>query len=1173
MGRNVPSFNLIPSPAIPKSMRFPQLLLFMLFALFATPANLSAQQTLALVLRDAETEAPIEDAFVFFSGSSAGGISDAEGKVELQVEEYLELVISHLNYETKVLSVAELQALTDPVILLRPSAIKIEEVTVSFSAKDANKRKRRMKRFISAFLGPKRDRKGVRILNPEAILFQENAQGLRADARDRIKIANDALGYELSFLLDTFLLTPQEEIFYGGKVFFQDLEEEQPARAASWKEARRKNFARSKAYFFQQLARGQLDERRFDIGISRFDKDLQFLSFTSKSVDKLRWRRGLRADTLYFDGFFTAVDQSIVTKWTNQSAAGGVVADEYATTFLQSRSGKFVVSPGGVLLNNQEIEEIGYWADQRVARLLPTNYVVEERDESTAPLIDRLVDSLANRQRVLPQEKVYLHLDKPYYSVRDDIWFQTYLVDAAQHRRQAQSKVVHVELIDPKGKVMQSLALHEEQTFSGHFALDSTAKAGLYHLRAYTDYMRNGSKAYLFYREVPVYDPSGIGDGQLTGVDFFAAPPRKDKVNQQPFQLDIYPEGGTFIGGVENTLILRSLDTLGQPIVLSGEVINLAEESVASWTTSYAGRGVLKFTPAPGKPYWAQVTYRGVDYRVRLPEVAEQGMALHVNNLREDDVYIRVSNRGATAGAMLVGHVRGEVFCRLSDIPLNEEMAFPRSQIQQGVATLSLFTAAGELVAERLFYNHYAEEQAEIKVEVPYAFFRPRQRVRLELSWADSLMMDAAATLSVSVTDKAIVERPSGGETIESYLLLNADVLQQVEQPSAFLEDPDQRGRFLLDLELATDRWARFDWPSLLLGQTAAPAFAPQFGETLSGYVTPKGAPEEREMAEVVLTALHPQPTIMKVLTDASGNFTFPNLPYLDTVNYVLQAARFDPKRFNPDLPILTSKNRRVDIFQRERKPLRLPPDLPTQTVQLPQVLVDNFAMVEERDRQAGDPAAADWSIDLGEVTVTGKKEVDSRNFDVYDLKKLDWIEPRQPVFNLLGTLKPGYRFIRDLTRNRLVAEVNDGYGFIVRRPVSISIDGSTASFGRFIGLKADMIKYIVITRTSIAITTEDNLRSGGQAEQAGIASFQGSGFYPGRAFPAPDYAVTRPGAERPDVRTTVHWEPNLRLEAGGKAVLDFYAADIATDYEVRIEGLTDTGVPVVKTMVVRIAE
>ena len=34
----------------------------------------------------------------------------------------------------------------------------------------------------------------------------------------------------------------------------------------------------------------------------------------------------------------------------------------------------------------------------------------------------------------IPQEKVYLHLDKPYYGAGEKIWFKEYLVNAAYHK-------------------------------------------------------------------------------------------------------------------------------------------------------------------------------------------------------------------------------------------------------------------------------------------------------------------------------------------------------------------------------------------------------------------------------------------------------------------------------------------------------------------------------------------------------------------------------------------------------------------------------------------------------------------------------------------------------------------------------------------------------------------
>jgi hypothetical protein len=45
--------------------------------------------------------------------------------------------------------------------------------------------------------------------------------------------------------------------------------------------------------------------------------------------------------------------------------------------------------------------------------------------------IDRLLANLQRWTDSIPQEKVYLHMDKPYYAVGDTIWFKAYVTIAA----------------------------------------------------------------------------------------------------------------------------------------------------------------------------------------------------------------------------------------------------------------------------------------------------------------------------------------------------------------------------------------------------------------------------------------------------------------------------------------------------------------------------------------------------------------------------------------------------------------------------------------------------------------------------------------------------------------------------------------------------------------------
>ena len=44
------------------------------------------------------------------------------------------------------------------------------------------------------------------------------------------------------------------------------------------------------------------------------------------------------------------------------------------------------------------------------------------------------------------------------------------------------------------------------------------------------------------------------------------------------------------------------------------------------------------------------------------------------------------------------------------------------------------------------------------------------------------------------------------------------------------------------------------------------------------------------------------------------------------------------------------------------------------------------------------------------------------------------------------------------------------------------------------------------------------------------------------------------------DLRTTIHWQPNVQTDDAGKASFDFYTADSETTYTVTVEGVADNG-------------
>jgi hypothetical protein len=103
------------------------------------------------------------------------------------------------------------------------------------------------------------------------------------------------------------------------------------------------------------------------------------------------------------------------------------------------------------------------------------------------------------------QEKVYLHLDKPYYAVGDDIWFKAYVINAQTSRPSEISGALYVELLNEKDSVKQLLKLPLVSGIGvGDFKLPESFVEGNYRIRAYTQWMRNAGTEFFFDKTIKI---------------------------------------------------------------------------------------------------------------------------------------------------------------------------------------------------------------------------------------------------------------------------------------------------------------------------------------------------------------------------------------------------------------------------------------------------------------------------------------------------------------------------------------------------------------------------------------------------------------------------------------------------------------------------------------------
>jgi hypothetical protein len=137
--------------------------------------------------------------------------------------------------------------------------------------------------------------------------------------------------------------------------------------------------------------------------------------------------------------------------------------------------------------------------------IFPILLFSQEQSENTPKIVKQINARFVNYWHNLPQEKIYIHTDKPYYNAGEDIWFRAYLLNATSHMPNTKSRYVYVELIDKGDSLINRVKIRKDSLFfSGKISLKPELQAGDYSLRAYTSWMQNATKDFFFNKKIHI---------------------------------------------------------------------------------------------------------------------------------------------------------------------------------------------------------------------------------------------------------------------------------------------------------------------------------------------------------------------------------------------------------------------------------------------------------------------------------------------------------------------------------------------------------------------------------------------------------------------------------------------------------------------------------------------
>ena len=466
--------------------------------------------------------------------------------------------------------------------------------------------------------------------------------------------------------------------------------------------------------------------------------------------------------------------------------------------------------------------------------------------------------------KMLPQEKVYLHLDNTSYYQGDNLWFQAYVVTAERNKPSELSKTLYVELLNPGGTLVDKCVLPVVGgQCSGSFKLNKLPfYSGFYEIRAYTKYMLNFGEDVIYSRIIPIFDKpqteGNYAEMRMLKMDVTKnhyQMKRKLEKSDKVINMTFYPEGGNLVAGLSSRVAFEATDENGTPMDIAGKVVNKQGETVAEFKTGHEGRGTFDYRPTLEQAK-AQVEIDGKIHSFNLPKAQERGMVISVDNLSSNDsITIKVNKKGVEDNIVASAVICGGVLSNYTIVGMEQgdsiEYKVNKRRLPAGVARIVLADANGKIIADRLAFTHMGKRSS-ISVSTDKQEYGPNDLIKVALSATDPFGNPSQAPISLSVRDGA--KNVESRNSMLADLLLMSEIKGYVHQPLYYFESTDLEHRTALDELLMIQGWRRYNWDWWAGTADFDFKYLPEQGIEVHGQVLRHGT--DKPMTDIQLSSL-----------------------------------------------------------------------------------------------------------------------------------------------------------------------------------------------------------------------------------------------------------------------------------------------------------------------------
>lgn len=737
---------------------------------------------------------------------------------------------------------------------------------------------------------------------------------------------------------------------------------------------------------------------------------------------------------------------------------------------------------------------------------------------------DWITAQFSNYRNTVIQEKLLLSTDRPAYVEEEVIWFKIYVVDASFHKPLTISKVAYVELLDDNNlPLLQAKIALNKGVGSGSFQIPKETQSGKYHLRAYTNWMKNFDSSLFYDRELTII-------GASSTISKTAAP-------QHDFDIQFFPEGGALVNGIKSKIAYKILNENGIGENLNGVVVNTRNDTLAKISGGKYGMGNFMLEPKTNEKLIAIFrNSKGEVLRRELPKVNNAGMVMNLNRSAEGLITVNVFIKNYNSSSVtLLAQTRNQICINQTKSFANGMVSFSFNEkdLKDGISQITLFDGANKPVGERLYFKKPAHD-------LTLAGTSDRLSYSKRMPVALAVKADEAANVSISVY-KADDLNLTRNENLISSLWLTSELKGTIEHPEFYLDRSIENSNEADNLML-TQGWRRFRWDDILNNKTFDPIYAPEY-QGLTLHTSLNTANKIKTFA----TVMEAVPKTFFSKTDGTGKSSF--------------IANFYGKKtliFQTDpLDDSVSRFTLLNAF--------LVNDQPRQNYSTIQTNVPNFAarytaaQVQAKYYAQQYKPVTEGVLNIGTVPMT--------SYNIDDYTKFP---------NVQETIKEYVRGVSTYKKNdkqRIKISYKNDLNY-----VDYMDDNALVLFDGIPDFHIDdILSYKTVNIDQIGVVQEkyfdNDMNMGGvffiKSKDKSLSHFRSSnaliidydGLQEERIFYAPKYLTTEEkNGKLPDFRNLLYWNADVSLMMDSTTKINFFTADQTGKYIAIIQGLAESG-------------